>query len=460
MPATTTTPTKKKPATRRPSALDRPRPAKSTLLIPRGVAGAASSLRPLHLTIRFVSLPDIELDLAEPHRMTMAALKPLIRAQLMHLEQASAAEMRAEPDPERRPTPPSVLRDAHRRRLRLIYSGKILADDAIVGNVLRPLAPPPSSSASASASRAPGRSASRSPSGDSRTPRIYVNCSIGDVQPESELMDEVMAATAGLAQESEGEGDGEGEGEAGEDLQKKRTRLLNDALVVTHDGETATVSLRAGRDGRDATSPAVARRLTRPLAGPGGGRAAAISSDGPRPSSGRNRNAPSPTTENAPAPSTTPAPRGFDRLAAAGFSTAEVNQLRLQFRSIQATRFTPDAMPSPDTLRSMEDRWLDDSGGAGGLGALGGGGGGTAAGANGADGWDDGALPPEDESGMPGLLDVMVRGMIVGFVYPLGAAAWLGREQGLWTRKWQVFVSFGLILSVMIGTIKTLAGEW
>ncbi|KAJ9132225.1 hypothetical protein NKR19_g9372, partial [Coniochaeta hoffmannii] len=61
------------------------------------------------------------------------------------------------------------------------------------------------------------------------------------------------------------------------------------------------------------------------------------------------------------APPSRPAPRGFDRLLQAGFTAAEVNQLRLQFRSIQAARHTPDTMPSPDTLRGMEDAWIDNN---------------------------------------------------------------------------------------------------
>ena len=60
---------------------------------------------------------------------------------------------------------------------------------------------------------------------------------------------------------------------------------------------------------------------------------------------------------------TAPTLRGFDRLLSGGFSPAEVNQLRLQFLTIQSNIHTPDTMPSPNTLRRMEDAWIDDNAG-------------------------------------------------------------------------------------------------
>ncbi len=144
-------------------------------------------------------------------------------------------------------------------------------------------------------------------------------------------------------------------------------------------------------------------------------------------------------------------PRGFDRLLTAGFSAAEVNALRLQFQSIQTTRHTPDTMPSPDTLRGLEEAWLDNSN-AGVPGAAGGGGereGGSGAG-TGTDG---------DEFGAGGLLDVMIRGMIIGFLWPVGSIGWLVREEGLWSRRWKVFVGFGFVLSLIIGMIRSLSSD-
>ncbi|KAH8907027.1 hypothetical protein BR93DRAFT_927877, partial [Coniochaeta sp. PMI_546] len=146
-----------------------------------------------------------------------------------------------------------------------------------------------------------------------------------------------------------------------------------------------------------------------------------------------------------------PAPRGFDRLLQAGFTPAEVNQLRLQFRSIQAARHTPDTMPSPDTLRGMEDAWIDNNNGN--PAAMGGGQGGGA-------GWgDEEGVGDETGAGVAGLLDTLVKGMFVGFMFPLGSVGWLIREEGLWSRRWQVFASFGFVFSFTIGLIRALSGD-
>lgn len=138
---------------------------------------------------------------------------------------------------------------------------------------------------------------------------------------------------------------------------------------------------------------------------------------------------------------------------------AEVNQLRLQFRSIQAARHTPDNMPSPDTMRSMEDAWLDGNANSTGSATatantgwfgfgfgFGGGGGGSG-------GEEDGAASGE-ELGLAGLVDVMIRGMMIGFLWPLASMTWLLREEGIWSKRWQVFVTFGFLLSITIGLIR------
>lgn len=134
-----------------------------------------------------------------------------------------------------------------------------------------------------------------------------------------------------------------------------------------------------------------------------------------------------------------PRPRGFDRLLAAGFSAAEVNQLRLQFRSVHATRHTPDTMPSPDTLRTMEDAWMDSNGPAG---------------------------PTEDafgedpaSGGVGALLDVFLQGIATGFFLPVGSLVWLLREEGLWSRRRQVAVVFGVVVGVVVGLFKVMSGE-
>ncbi|OAA55775.1 putative protein family UPF0645, transmembrane [Niveomyces insectorum RCEF 264] len=423
-------------------------------------ASAASSL---HLTVRFLSLPDIQLDIAEPHRMTVAGLKVLIRQNLVAA--AAAAAKAATPlssTSVASSSPSSVtaasssssptLQDAHRRRLRILYGGKILSDNASLGSTLRPVPPPPPSARSRAASSAAAavtsssnrmnkNDHSNSNSNRSTPPpppapppldapaRVYVNCSMGDVLSASELQAEESAAARELdAHPFADGGDGKGAGAIQSAVGRPGSRL------TPHNGH--------GGGGRQQTHR---------------GDGVVGMSLGGTTSSTTGANAADNSAATSHTTTTTPPPRGFDRLLQAGFSAAEVNQLRLQFTSIQATRFTPDAMPSPDSLRTMEDNWLDNNNSSQG-GGRGGGGGFT--GNDALDG--DGTTPvaaADDEFGMPGLLDVMVRGMLIGFLFPLGSTCWLAREEGLWTRRWRAFVSFGVVVSLLIGTVKTLAGE-
>ncbi|KAI6088916.1 DUF2407 C-terminal domain-containing protein [Hypoxylon rubiginosum] len=150
-----------------------------------------------------------------------------------------------------------------------------------------------------------------------------------------------------------------------------------------------------------------------------------------------------------PVPSTSAAPRGFDRLLATGFTAAEVNQLRLQFRSIHASRYTPDTLPSPDGFRRMEDAWIDDNGtmpsSSAAAAATA-----TALGASGTD---------SDDVGLVALVDVMIRGVITGFMWPLGSAGWLVREEGMASGRWRFMVGVGVVFSVLIGIIRNISGE-
>lgn len=136
---------------------------------------------------------------------------------------------------------------------------------------------------------------------------------------------------------------------------------------------------------------------------------------------------------------TTSAPRGFVRLLTAGFTPAEVNQLRLQFRSIQSNIHTPDTMPSPNTLLRMEDAWIDDNAGNAGAGA-------------GNGGFDFG----EDGLG-GGALDDLLWGNIMGFLWPLGCIGWLIREGGVWSRRRQIAVFTGFVLSLTFGMLRVVS---
>lgn len=132
--------------------------------------------------------------------------------------------------------------------------------------------------------------------------------------------------------------------------------------------------------------------------------------------------------------STERGPRGFDRLLMGGFSPSEVNQLRLQFRARQEARFTADTLPSPDSLQRMEDVWLD-SNHTPEAGAI-----------------EDGG----DEGGLAGVLDVAFKGMLIGFVWPLGAVGWLVRGEEKIPKRMRVFVWCGFVFSLLMGTIRYL----
>lgn len=291
---------------------------------------------PLLLTVRFsTSLSDLLLDIAQPNRTTVAALKHLIRSRL---EQPTS-----------------------QRRLRFIHGGRILADSAIVGSVLKPLPPPPKddhSDPKGKGKAVEGR----------EVQRVYVNCSIGDLLTDAELEAE----------------------------KRKAEEPIPDEVL---------------------TAPAT------PL--PPGSRPPGAGGEQDR------------------------GPRGFDRLLAAGFTAAEVNQLRLQFRSIQEARHTADTLPSPDTLRSMEDAWMDNNNA------------GVSAAAGGLSTEDGAALDGAaggmgDEFGLAGVLDLLLKGMFIGFVWPLGAIGWLVRDEEKIPKRMRVFVYFGFVLSLLIGTIRVL----
>ncbi|TQV94310.1 hypothetical protein V2A60_002655 [Cordyceps javanica] len=134
-----------------------------------------------------------------------------------------------------------------------------------------------------------------------------------------------------------------------------------------------------------------------------------------------------------------PRPRGFDRLLQAGFTPSEIATLRTQFASIHTERFASDAMPSPDTMRGMEDAWID--GNAGEL--------------------PSSSAPgplDDDVTNMSTVLDVLIRAMMIGFFFPLGSMTWLLR-QDVWGEKWRIFVGSGVVLSLTVGIFMTMGSE-
>ncbi|KAK0741835.1 DUF2407 C-terminal domain-containing protein, partial [Apiosordaria backusii] len=141
-------------------------------------------------------------------------------------------------------------------------------------------------------------------------------------------------------------------------------------------------------------------------------------------------------------------PRGFDRLAGS-LTREEILNLRLTFRGYHAARYTPDNMPSAERMLELEDAWLDNGSG-GGFNSSGGqqdGDGGAGAGTE------------EEGEGWAGNVDLLVKGMAIGFVFPLGVVGWLLREEGLWSKRMSVFVSLGVLLGVVVGFVREFPGH-
>jgi hypothetical protein len=275
-------------------------------------------------------------------------------------------------------------------RLRLISAGKVLNDTTSLSASLNLPPPPPS----ARHARHPSLSKGKGKAPETPQTRVYIHCSISAPLSPSDLHTEAASASTADA------------------------ALSRPAPKPTlHTGSSGRVdALRSGASTTTDDDDEIAA---------GDGAATAT---------------------------TTPAPVGFDRLLATGFSASEVAQLRAQFLANLSFTHTPDTMPSGAALRRLEDRWLDSGaqdggGGAGGAAAAGGAPGEGEAG-GGAGAW--GAGPEEGASGM----DDYLWGNVVGFFWPLGAAAWGLREEGVWTRRRQISVFTGVMLNLVFGFLR------
>ncbi|KAL8973761.1 MAG: hypothetical protein Q9197_001995 [Variospora fuerteventurae] len=171
------------------------------------------------------------------------------------------------------------------------------------------------------------------------------------------------------------------------------------------------------------------------------------STDSPPPPSTPQDAPPSP-----PPPAAEEAPRGFDRLLTAGLSRAEIGSLRSQFLALTAHNHTPDTMPSPAAMRRLEERWLDNSTSpAPRANADGGAGTGEMDNAAAADDDDD------DDNGRAALED-MLWGNLLGFFWPVGAAVWLMREEGVWSKRRQLAVVTGVLVNLAFGAMRVGGG--
>ena len=92
-------------------------------------------------------------------------------------------------------------------------------------------------------------------------------------------------------------------------------------------------------------------------------------------------------------------------------------------------------MPSPNTLRNMEDQWLDNSSSP----------------ANATDTIAGGGGFTDDETGM---IDDVLSGMAMGFFWPIGCLVWGVREEGIWTKRKRMAVVLGVLLNVGVGLVR------
>ncbi|KAK4101996.1 hypothetical protein N658DRAFT_495929 [Parathielavia hyrcaniae] len=362
---------------------------------------------PLYITIRFsIAIPDLHLDIPLPQQTTVVALKHLIRGRLA-ADAKAEAEANDKADAPAQPTPAA---QASLARLRFIHNGRILPDASVLRAVLKAPPPPPLSHDADPKGKAPV--------GVQPQQRVFINCSIGDVLPPSLLAEEAVAAAAPPPSPHQ--------------LPTTTTTTTTPSRTPPPRLQTTDLSPADGTHPQQPTTASAA--TTRP---------------GQQHQQQR--------------------PRGFDRLLAAGFNRSEVSTLRTQFRAIHAARFTPDTLPSPDTLRAMEDAWLDNEqrlpttttttdstallpplpqshpsssfqtddggGGAPGMGV------------------------DEDVYGLSAATGPLIKGMLIGFVFPLGVIGWLGKEDGAWSGRMHGFVVLGVLLSVSVGLVRGLSGE-
>ncbi|KAL2135905.1 hypothetical protein VTI74DRAFT_6288 [Chaetomium olivicolor] len=293
------------------------------------------------------------------------------------------------------PKQPNPVAQAALARLRFIHNGRILPDASVLSSVLKAPPPPP-------LSPHPDPKG-KSVAGGYQQQRVFINCSIGDALTPADLAAEAAAAAAPPPPPPPSP--------------SPLPSTLPSSKTPTPPPRLQTTNL---------------------------------------PSSAPPQNH-DPTTGTG---TTRPAPLGFDRLLQAGLTPSEISTLRSHFRAIHTARFAPDAMPSPDTLRSMEDAWLDGQhqhlptsttaaaasaqyGGGEGEGGEGG----------------VGVGMEDDAFGLSAVAGSLIKGMLIGFVFPLGVIGWLGKVDGVWSRRMQVFVVFGVMLSVSVGLVRGLTGE-
>ncbi|KAF8420042.1 DUF2407 C-terminal domain-containing protein [Tirmania nivea] len=120
--------------------------------------------------------------------------------------------------------------------------------------------------------------------------------------------------------------------------------------------------------------------------------------------------------------STLPQPLGFDRLLSAGFTEADVAQLRAQFNRIH--NISPDS--PPEMSRILEERWIDEAAGTG---------------------------AGELADGSPaGTYEDMFFGVAIGFFWPVAVLAL--REEGIFTKRRGMAIVAGLLVNLLAAVLR------
>lgn len=65
----------------------------------------------------------------------------------------------------------------------------------------------------------------------------------------------------------------------------------------------------------------------------------------------------------------------------------------------------------------------------------------------------------DDVNGIAAIAGPLTRGMLLGFLFPLGVIAWAGREEGMWSQRMRVFIVAGVLASLTMGLARELAGD-
>ncbi len=64
----------------------------------------------------------------------------------------------------------------------------------------------------------------------------------------------------------------------------------------------------------------------------------------------------------------------------------------------------------------------------------------------------------DDDDDGRGALEDILWGNLMGFFWPVGAAMWLVREEGIWSKRRQVAIGTGVLVNLAIGVMKMGSG--